>query len=208
MNKLFGWFRRKTLWLLSIIITLFGSIATRFVSCGTNAVVVTNQIVRNPNNQIMAVEATSFVANLFYEGADDPFATPGIGGEAGKITHVVLRKGETLFEKALVKIVGKTERIILTSRVWRNPQIQEGARSLDKKIGHTLKNKIISAFEGVPHTQESAEKIINEIINKPDVIIIRPYLTKIYNTKGQGVSFDTQSGGFVGFVERSLEKEL
>jgi len=208
MNKLFGWFRSKTIWLLSIIITLFGSIATRFVSCGTNTIVVTNQIVTNPTNQIMAVEASSFVANLFYEGPDDPFATPGIGGEVGKITHVALRKGETLFEKALVKIVNKTEKIIITSRVWRNSQIQEGARSLDKKIGHALKNKTISAFEGVPQTQASAEKIIIEIINKPDAIVIRPYLTKIYNAKGQGLSFDTQSGGFVGFVERSLEKEL
>lgn len=34
---------------------------------------------------LWAPEAASFAANLFYEGIDDPFPTPGPGGEAGKL---------------------------------------------------------------------------------------------------------------------------
>lgn len=208
MNKIVEWVRHKTIWFLTVLVTVFGGIATRLVTCTQQTTALVTQTATHPSNQIAAVEAASFVANLFYEGPDDPFATPGAGGEIGKLTHVALRKGEALFGEAIAKIIRKTDDIIGTSRHWASPQIQEGKRALQKKNGHAMAGKYISAFENIDYTQENAEKLIHAIINDADVIVIRPYLTKVYNAKGQGVSFETKTAKFVGLVERSLEKEL
>jgi len=208
MPNTFDRIKRKTIWFLTGIITLFGGISTQLATCTQQTTAVVTQVVANPTNQFATVEAASFVANLFYEGTDAPFATPGAGGEVGKLTHVVLRKGEKLFGDAIVKIIGKTDDIIKSTRVWASPQIQEGKRAIQKKVGHAASNNYKSAFENIDFTQENAEKLIHEIIDGADVVIIRPYLTKIYNLKGQGISIETQTGKFVGLVERSLEKEL
>lgn len=208
MNKIIDWFKRKTIWFLTGLITLFGGITTRLATCTQQTTAVVTQVATNPTNQVAAVEAASFVANLFYEGPDDPFATPGAGGEVGKLTHVVLRKGEKLFGDAIVKIIGKTDDIIKTSRNWASPQIQEGKRALQKKIGHSIAGNKKSAFEGIKYTQENAEEVMKTIINEADAVVIRPKRTMIYSSNGQGVSINTKTGKFIGFVERSLEEEL
>ncbi len=208
MKFIVDWIKRKTIWLLTGLITIFGGITTRLANCTQQTTVAVTQIATNPTNQIATVEVASFVANLFYEGTDDPFATPGAGGEAGKLTHVVLQKGKKLFGDALTKIIGKTDKILNTSRVWDSPQIQKGARAIHKKIGHAEKKKIISAFNGVRHKQGNAEKLIYKIINEADAIVIRPKRTMIYNSTGQGISIGTKAGYFIGFVERQLEKAL
>ncbi len=190
------------------IVALLGGYIIQLRTCAQNTVVASTHIVQNPSNQIVVIESASFVANLFYDGPDDPFATSGAGGELGKLTHVVLRKGQKLFGETITKIIGKTDDIIKTSRSWASPQIQEGQRAIQKKVGHASANNYVSAFENIKFTQKNAEKIINEIVIKADVVVIRPYLTKIYNSKGQGVSIETKTAKFVGLVERSLEKEL
>lgn len=205
------WFSRlafKIKILFFSVLTAIGGYFVQLASCSRQAVVVTAQVASNPTNQFAAVEAASFVANLFYEGPDDPFATPGAGGEVGKLTHVVLRKGEKLFGHAIVKIIGKTEKILNTSRVWKNTQIQQGARAIDKKIGHAEAKSVISAFQGVKPTQQNAERLINEIIEEADAIVIRRVQTKIYMPDGQGLAVETKTGKFIGFVERLMEKEL
>ncbi len=208
MKSIIHWFRQKFVLVLTGIVAVFGTFTARLVTCTGQTGVAVVQVASNPANQLAAVETASFVANLFYGGADDPFATPGIGGETGKLTHVVLRKGEKLFGEAMTKIIGKTDEIIETSRILASPQIQHGQRAIQKKIGHAQSNNYKSAFENIEFTQSNAEKLIQEIIKEPDVVIIRPYLTKVYNNKGQGISFETQTAKFVGLVERSLEKEL
>ncbi len=209
MKHFFDWIRTKTFWLLSALITLFGGITTRFVNCGTNAVLVTNQIVSNPTSQLTAAEVASFVANWFYEGPEDPLPTKGVGGEIAKtFKPIVLRQSHELFNAARLKILGKMEFILQTSRLWKSKQIQQGARAIQKKIGHAEGDLTVSAFEGIKHTQENAEILINDIVKNADVIVIRPELTKIYNKMGQGLSILTEDASFKGLVEIALEKEL
>ena len=52
---------------------LIGGYFTQLQTCTQNAIITTTQVAQNPSNQLIAMEATSFVANLFYEGVDDPF---------------------------------------------------------------------------------------------------------------------------------------
>ncbi len=181
---------------------------TKLVTCIQQTTIVTPRVVTNPANQIAGFEGASFVANLFYDGPDDPFATPGAGGEIGKLTHVVLRKGQKLFGEAITKIIGKTDEIIKTSRSWASPQVQEGKRALQKKIGHSVAKNKSSAFEGIKYTQENAENTMKKIVDEADAIVIRPKRTMIYNSDGQGLSINTKTGKFIGFVERTMEKEL
>lgn len=208
MRKVTCWLRQKLVWTLTGVIALFSWCSTQFTTCSNQTILVVTRIVGNNVNQVATLEVASFVANLFYEGPDDPFSTPGAGGEAGKLTHAVLKRGEKLFGEALSKIVKKADDIIKSSRTWANPQIQEGKRAIQKKIGHASAGNYQSAFSNIDFTQENAELLINKIIDKADAIVIRPYLTKIYNSAGQGVSIETRTGKFVGLVERSLEKEL
>jgi hypothetical protein len=208
MKSIIHWFRQKFVLVLTGIVAVFGTFTARLVTCTGQTGVAVVQVASNPANQLAAVETASFVANLFYGGADDPFATPGIGGETGKLTHVVLRKGEKLFGEAMTKIIGKTDEIIETSRTWASPQIQEGQRALQKKVGHAISLNNKSAFEGIKYTQENAELVMKNIFNKANEIVIRPKRTMIYSPNGQGVSINTKTGRFIGFVERSLEKEL
>lgn len=208
MKKFIDWIRKKTFFVIAGLVTIFGTITTRLATCTQQTTLVATRIATSPANQVAAVEAASFVANLFYEGPDDPFATPGAGGEVGKLTHVVLRKGQKLFGDAMTKIIGKTDDIINSSRLWKRKQIQEGARAIHKKIGHAENKNITSAFDGIKHTQENAEALIKNIIDDADAVVIRPKRTMIYNNKGQGVSVETKTGNFIGFVERQLEEEL
>jgi len=193
---------------MSAAIAIFGTLTTRIMTCSEQTIMVTTRIASDPNNQILAVETASFVANLFYDGPDDPFATPRAGGEAGKLTHVVLRKGEKLFGEALTKIIGRTEKILITSQKWKSSQIQQGARAIDKKTGHAEAKKTVTEFSNIKPTQQNAEKLIQDIINDADAIVIRRFQTKIYRENGQGLAIATADGKFIGFVERALEKEL
>jgi len=208
MRKFFETLKHKIVLMSMLLVSLLGAITTRLTTCTGQAGLVANQIAVNPNNQIVAMETASFVANLFYEGADDPFPTQGAGGETGKLTHVVLKKGEKLFGEALSKIITKTDDIIQTSRKWSSPQIQEGARAIQKKIGHAESVNAKSAFKNIKYSQENAEQLIYDIINNADAVIIRSKRTMIYNSNGQGLSVNTKTGKFIGFVERNLEKEL
>jgi len=202
------WIRGKTIWFLTGLATLLGGITTRLATCTQQTTVVVTQVATHPTNQIAAVEAASFIANLFYGGPDDPFATSGAGGEIGKLTHVVLRKGQELFDETMAKIIGKTDEIIETSRSWASPQIQEGKRALQKKMGHSVAINRSSAFEGVQLTQENAENTIKKIIKEADAIVMRPKRTMVYHPDGQGLSISTRTGKFIGFVERTIEEEL
>ncbi len=167
------------------------------------------RIVSSPANQIAATEAASFVANLFYEGADDPFPTAGMGGEMGKtLKPAVLHKGQKLFDEAYNKIIGKSAYILETSRIWESPQIQKGARAISKKAGHSVRDANPTAFEGIKFKQQNAEELINKLITDADVIVIRPMYTRIYSPNGQGLNILTKDGEFKGFLERSLESEL
>jgi len=209
MRSFFEKLKLRFLVLATFLSTVFGGVVTYLRTCGTQTAIVTTQIVSNPANQIAATEAASFVANLFYEGADDPFPTAGMGGEMGKtLKPVVLKKGEMLFVKALNKIVGKYDFIKKTSQDCASPQIQQGARAIQKKVGHAESEGYATAFSDIKFNQKEAEKLIYNIISESDVIVIRPFLTKIYNNKGQGISILTQDGTFRGFVERTMENEL
>ncbi len=198
--------------LATFLSTVFGGVVTYLRSCSTQTAVVTTQIVSSPANQIAATEAASFVANLFYEGADDPFPTAGAGGEVGKGGNIVLRKGMKEFDNAIIKISDKLNNIIESSRRLTPPKfkIQEGKRAISKKIGHAEKSDsdIKSAFEGVSITQENAEKLIYDIINQSDAIVGSTKSIKIYNAKGQGIWILRNDISFHGFVERQLEDAL
>ena len=196
---------------ISGLLVLLGGYVTQLQTCTRNAVIGVAQVSQNPANQIAAVEATSFVANLFYMGPDDPFPTSGAGGELGKIGKKLLRKGvDKLFEPALKKVVGKTNFIIETSRLWKSKQIQQGKRAIQKKQGHAIKNNAThkTAFAGIWPTQENAEKLIHEIIKEADAIVLRNDLVRIYRPNGQGLTINTMNGTFDGFVERVLETQL
>jgi len=210
MNFLIDWIKRKTLWLLTGLITVFGGITARLTTCTQQTTAIVAQVATNPSNQMAAVEAASFVANLFYEGHDDPFATPGMGGEIGKTISKfrIYRKGEPLFDVAIKKIFGKTEDIIVSSRRWKSSQIQEGARAIHKKLGHAEGEAYTSSFNGIKHTQQNAEKLIHEIVEETDVIIIWTNDTKMFTPSGRGICFKTKDAEFVGFMERFKETVL
>jgi len=196
---------------IGALLVLFGGYITQMQTCTRNAVIGVAQVSQNPETQVAAVEATSFVANLFYQGADDPFPTLGAGGELGKIGKKLLRKGiDNLFEPALKKVVEKTGVIIETARKWKSPQIQEGARAIHKKIGHASKANANynTAFAGVDISQANAEKLIHEIIEEAEVIVLRDGVVKIYRANGQGLTIKAHNAKFEGFVERVLETEI
>lgn len=196
---------------ISTLLLLLGGYIVQLRSCTQTAIVVTTQAIQNPTNQIITAEATSFVANLFYEGTDDPFPTRGTGGEIGKLTHLTLKKGiHKLFPKAWKKILIKTGDIIISSRRWDSKQIQAGMRAISKKQGHAIKNVAThsSAFNGLPIKQSKAEELIEKIINGADAIVLRNKRIRVYTPDGKGLSLDTKTGEFVGFVERTLEREL
>lgn len=75
---------------IGALLVLLGGYITQMQTCTRNAVIEVAQVSQNPANQIAAVEATSFVANLFYQGPDDPFPTQEAGGECGKIGRKLL----------------------------------------------------------------------------------------------------------------------
>jgi RHS repeat-associated protein len=58
----------------------------------------------SPTGQYATAELISFVANLIYEGPNDPIPTPGPGGELGK----VLRGTSKIFKNNLTKILSKS----------------------------------------------------------------------------------------------------
>ncbi len=211
MRSFFEKLKLRFLVLATFLSTVFGGVVTYLRTCGTQTAVVTTQIVSNPANQIAATEAASFVANLFYEGADDPFPTAGMGGELASICKT-LKKGHKDFVPIMNKVMDKIDVIIKTSQKLTPPKFktQEGARAISKKLGHIESKNLPfkSAFDGTKISQENAEILIKNIVNETDAIVIDNGLVKMFNSKGQGLSIDIYNAKFVGFVERKLEKTL
>ncbi len=189
----------------AIVVTI-GGVISQLQNCSQSAIITTSQVIKNPSNQAMAMEATSFVANLFYEGTDDPFPTTGVGGEVGRMI-CKLNKENKSFTLAIRKIIDKTGDIINSARRWDSPQIQAGKRAIQKKQGHAIRDGYQSAFSDIPINQESAEQLINDIIQNAEIIVIRPKQTKVYSQNGQGISISTKNAEFTGFVELLKETE-
>lgn len=97
MNKIIGWIKHQTIWFLTRLITLFGAVSTRLATCTSQTTLAVAQVATNPTNQLATVEAASFVANLFYQGANDPFPTHGAGGELGKSKSCSIEKRAKTF---------------------------------------------------------------------------------------------------------------
>lgn len=93
--------RNKIAVLCFSIFTLF---STQLTTCGQNTYIVLSRIMYNPTTHFAGTELTSFVANLFYSGADDPFPTVGAGGELGKSLH----KLPKAFKIRLAELLEKT----------------------------------------------------------------------------------------------------
>jgi CRISPR/Cas system CMR subunit Cmr6 (Cas7 group RAMP superfamily) len=99
------------------------------------------------------------------------------------------------------------DQVIESSRQTRKGgQITEGKRALEKKIGHARAKGYKSAFEGVPFTQENAEKLIRDILVNPKRPFIGDKVIDAYDTLGRGVRFDRITGNFIGFLEEALAK--
>lgn len=115
-----------------------------------------------------------------------------------------------MFEPALKKVVGKTDVIIETARKWKSSQIQEGARAIHKKFGHANKANANynSAFADVGISQANAEKLIHEIIEEADAIVLRDGVVRIYRANEQDLAIKAHNAKFEGFVERVLETEI
>ena len=86
-------------------------------------------------------------------------------------------KGE--FEKSpcscdlnMLPAVGKStvDDVVASAKRRASPQKLEGARALDKKLGHAQREGYVSAFEGIRPTQENAEKVIQDILSQPTII--------------------------------------
>jgi hypothetical protein len=92
--------------LMSIALGI-GKYAPSFLSCSQRAAIQHHAIVNNPTNWYIGTELASFVGNMLYEGADDPFPTAGAGGELGKI----LRSFSKPFKSKLADLLylGKNE---------------------------------------------------------------------------------------------------
>ena len=202
--KKFTSLRNRVILLFTAISTFTGGAIMQITTCSQNAV----RISQNPTNQAMVVEATSFIANMFYEGADDPLPTPGAGGETAKFARIILCKGDKAFKAALQKIGSKSGVIIETSQRWVSSHIQHGARAIHKKTGHAQRGGFVSAFEGLQANQHKAEEVISDIINNADAIILRPKQIKLYLPNGKGLNIRTKDAGFTGFVERLKEDAL
>ncbi|MGH9344605.1 MAG: hypothetical protein ACRD19_12705, partial [Terriglobia bacterium] len=91
--------------------------------------------------------------------------------------------------------------VVESSARGRNSQITEGARAIQKKLGHAQSGGDTSAFDGVEPTQENAEALIRDIMKNPQRVTAGKKTVDAYNAAGQGVRFDAQSKQFVGFLE-------
>lgn len=89
-----------------------------------------------------------------------------------------MKKGQKLFGEAITKIIAKTDDILISSRRWDSPQIQVGKRAIQKKQGSAIREGYSSAFSDIPITQKNAEKLINDIIQNADIVVIRPQTNK------------------------------
>jgi len=99
------------------------------------------------------------------------------------------------------------DQVIKSSRQTRKGgQITEGKRALEKKIGHAKATGYKSAFEGIPFTQENAEKLIRDILVNPNRTFMGDKVIDAYDTMGRGVRFDRITGNFIGFLEEALAK--
>jgi len=140
---------------LTAITAFFGAVSTRLTTCTQQATVTVNTVVTNPQNQIMATEAAAFVANLFYEGADDVLPTPGAGGELGK----ALRKLPKAFKVKLTDILkqANTIKIRKVMAVNINGSNDDCLKHFESLLETIPKNKIadvqtINAADGIRKT--------------------------------------------------------
>lgn len=91
--------------------------------------------------------------------------------------------------------------VIQSSARARNSQITEGARAIQKKLGHAQSAGSTSAFDGIQPTQENAAKIIQDVMENPQRAVAGDKTVDVYNAAGQGVRFDKNTNQFVGFLE-------
>jgi len=91
-----------------------------------------------------------------------------------------------------------------SAKLGKKGKITEGARAIQKKLGHAEKLGTKSAFEGIEATQENAEAIIRGIMNKPARTFSGDKVIDVYDTAGRGVRFDKNTKKFIGFLEEAL----
>lgn len=121
-------------------------------------------------------------------------------GAATKVAADVATKAERIlpqFSKSTV------DAIIASSRRAVG-QITEGARAIDKKLGHAEARGCQSAFQGVKSTQANAEAIIQDILSNPSRTFYGDKVIDVYDAAGRGVRFDRDTNMFIGFLEGSL----
>lgn len=87
-----------------------------------------------------------------------------------------------------------------------SPQIQAGARALEKKLGHAAAGGFESAFAGIKPTQANAEKLIQNILGNAKTVDVKGKYVDVYNAAGQGVRYRKDTNEFVTFLEGSLRK--
>lgn len=81
-------------------------------------------------------------------------------------------------------------------------RIEEGARSLAKKLGHAASGGYSSAFAGVKPTQANAEAIIRSTLESAARTFYGNKVIDVYNAAGQRVRFDRATNAFGGFSKR------
>lgn len=91
--------------------------------------------------------------------------------------------------------------VVQSSARGRNAQITEGARAIQKKLGHAQAGGYKSAFDGIEPTQQNAEKVIRDVLKNPQRAAAGNKTVDAYNAAGQGVRFDANSKQFIGFLE-------
>ena len=151
---------------------------------------VTNQ---NATSGEIAASVGGALLGLFmpgggYSGADD-----------------AVKAGVRLADNALPAITKTTQNSILKSaNEAASSQIQKGARALAKKQGHAKAGNYNSAFDGMKPTQDNALELMQGIFNDVVDIAAGKKTTDIYNSAGQGLRYNTETGEFIGFLEGSL----
>jgi hypothetical protein len=136
----------------------------------------------NPSVQFATVEVASFAANLFYEGADDPFSTPGPGGETGKLFRRVLKS----IDKGLE--AGKTTTILGRYYGGTKELIENG---FEKLKGANILN-VKTELQGKAFWDKYNKKFLDDAIERGDNISLTHDPTDMshrYNVDGEITMF-------------------
>jgi hypothetical protein len=96
------------------------------------------------------------------------------------------------------------EVVIRSSERLRMGRITEGARALEKKLGHARSGGFTSAFEGIEPSQIAAERLIRGILRAPARIARGARTLDVYKSKAQGIRILIETNEFLGFLELKL----